>query len=142
MSDRKNNILRRIMKRVLISTTLFYHNSPCWLWQGGTSGEHDPSNRNSRGHSYPRMTLNGITVAVHHVMYTHFFGYIPSGMTIDHECKNRLCINPNHLSLVSHYENTRRRDGKKPRKGTEYAVEAQPELVMLALSFMCEEIAA
>ena len=136
MTDRKNRILQRIMARVQISTELFYHGTPCWLWTGPTSGKPDPENRDSRGHSYPRMTINGFMCAVHRVIYTHFFGYIPAKMTVDHECKQRLCINPHHLSLVTHYENTRRRDGKKPRKGTEYAVPVCEEMIQEALKLV------
>ena len=36
---------------------------------------------------------------------------IPDGMTIDHLCKNRRCVNPNHLRLISNFENARRTDG-------------------------------
>ena len=138
MTDRKNRILQRIMAKVLISTTMFYHGTPCWIWTGPTSGKPDPENRDSRGHSYPRITINGFNSAVHRVMYTHFFGYIPGKMTVDHECSNRLCVNPHHLSLVSHYENTRRRDGKPPRKGTEYAIPVPEEMVKEALSLVCK----
>ena len=136
--DRKNRILRRIMKQVLISTTSFYHGTPCWEWTGPTSGKPDPENRDTRGHSYPRMTINGFSCAVHRVMYTHFFGFIPGKMTVDHECKNRLCLSPHHLSLISHYENTRRRDGKNPRKNTEYGVPPAPELLIEALDMLRE----
>lgn len=131
--SRRIAILKRIMTKVRFGTAL-YHGTPCWLWTGPTSGKPDPENRNTRGHSYPRMTINGCTCAVHRVMYTLFFGYVPAKMTVDHECKNRLCINPSHLSLCSHMENQRRRDGKAPRKNSEYAVPAEPALVAEALS--------
>jgi len=76
--------------------------SPCHLWKGPTSGE-------GRGGGYGRMSLNGQTVAVHLVTYTHFFGYIPKKKQIDHKCNNRLCCNPAHLEMVSHLINQRRR---------------------------------
>ena len=129
MSDRRKSVLKRIMKQVEISTTMFFHGTPCWLWTGSTSGQ------NGRGANYPRMNLNGRTVATHLVMYTHFFGYIPGNRTVDHECRNRLCVNPDHLSLVSNYENSRRRDGKTPRKGSEWGVRAD---VSEALTFWYE----
>lgn len=128
------------MSKVMISSTMFYHGSPCWLWTGPTSGKPDPDNRNSRGHSYPRITINGFTCAVHRVIYTHFFGFIPGDMTIDHECKNRLCISPFHLSLVSHMENQRRRDGKAPRKGTEYAVPPDGNMVLQAMLMLPSDL--
>lgn len=57
-------------------------NAGCWNWQGPTSGS-------GRGGGYGRMSLNGRTVA--------------------HKCANRLCCNPDHLELVTHRENQRRR---------------------------------
>lgn len=36
----------------------------------------------------------------HRVMYTHIVGPIPAGMTLDHLCEVRNCVNPNHLEPV------------------------------------------
>ena len=52
--------------------------------------------------------MNGITVATHIVAYTHYHGYIPPKMQVDHLCNNRLCCNPEHLELVTHLENQKR----------------------------------
>lgn len=37
---------------------------------------------------------------------------IHSGMTVDHTCKNRRCVNPDHLRLLSNFENARRTSGR------------------------------
>lgn len=37
---------------------------------------------------------------------------IPDGMTVDHICKNRRCVNPTHLRLLSNFENARRTSGR------------------------------
>lgn len=74
----------------------------CWTWQGPCSG-------NGRGGNYPRMCLDGATVAVHRVVYTLVYGYIPPRKQIDHKCRNRMCVNPEHLEMVTHRENQRRR---------------------------------
>ena len=37
---------------------------------------------------------------------------IPEGMTIDHTCKNRQCVRPDHLRLLSNFENARRTSGR------------------------------
>jgi hypothetical protein len=62
------------------------------------------------------MSLNGQTVAVHKVMFTHEHGFIPGKKQIDHKCRNRLCCSPSHLEMVSHRENQKRR--AKAKKGT------------------------
>lgn len=36
---------------------------------------------------------------------------IPAGMTIDHMCKSRRCVNPAHLRMLSNFENSRRVHG-------------------------------
>jgi len=110
MEDRRDNIFHRVMKRVEIASAGY--KTPCWLWTGPLSGTPDGS-REKRGGGYPRMTLNSYTVAVHRVMYTHEYGYIPAKKQIDHKCRNRNCVNPRHLEMVSHKENCKRRDKAK-----------------------------
>jgi len=39
-------------------------------------------------------------------------GPIPTELQIDHLCRNRSCVNPDHLELVTTQENTRRRPAK------------------------------
>ena len=43
---------------------------------------------------------------------------IPDGMTVDHTCKNRRCVNPSHLRLLSNFENARRTSGRDWPLGT------------------------
>lgn len=102
---RREDILEKIMARVeVIDLGFLLHDlpSPCWIWQGANSGE-------GKGGGYGRMCLSGHTVAVHLVMFTHHFGYIPGKKQIDHLCNNRLCCNPHHLEMVTHLENQKRR---------------------------------
>lgn len=98
--SRREAILQRVMSRVRITE------NGCWLWLGPTSGD-------GRGGGYPRMCLNGQTVAVHRVMFTHENGYIPGRKQIDHKCRNRLCVNPKCLELVTHRQNCKRRDAAR-----------------------------
>ena len=62
----------------------------------------------------------------HWLLFEEVNGRIPAGLEIDHLCKNKLCINPDHLEAVTHAENMRRRFGNKPNhctKGHEYTPE-------------------
>jgi hypothetical protein len=79
--------------------------TPCYLWQGGTSGT-------GRGGGYGRVKIDGGTVATHIAIFVCFFGIIPPKKQIDHLCKNRLCCNHEHLEMVTHKQNQRRRRTK------------------------------
>ena len=103
--DRRMSILDKIMARVLVvdnGYTVGGQPSPCHIWTGPTSGT-------GKGGEYGRMSLGGQTVAVHLVVFTHYFGYIPGKKQVDHLCNQRRCCNPTHLELVTHLTNQRRR---------------------------------
>lgn len=102
MHTRREDIYDKIMSRVVIRWDKLFEGTPCWEWQGPTSG-------NGRGGGYGRMSLAGQTVAVHIVMFVNFFGYVPGKKQVDHKCENRLCCNPNHLEMLTHKQNQKRR---------------------------------
>lgn len=76
---------------------------PCRIWDGPTSGD-------GRGGGYPRMSLDGQTVAVHIVSWVNEHGYVPGKKQLDHLCRRRCCISEAHLELVTHKQNQKRRD--------------------------------
>jgi hypothetical protein len=51
-------------------------------------------------------------VLVHRVAWEHLNGPIPEGHVVDHLCRNRRCIRPEHLRLLTNYENARRTHGR------------------------------
>jgi len=64
----------------------------------------------SRGYGIFRKCL------VHRVIFEAERGEIPEGMTVDHRCKVKACINPDHLEVVTRAENTiRAHDGVRWR---------------------------
>lgn len=44
----------------------------------------------------------------HRLAYEQAYGAIPDGLHIDHLCRNRECINPEHLEAVTQDENNKR----------------------------------
>lgn len=48
----------------------------------------------------------------HRAAWVHVNGQVPLGMTIDHICKTRRCVNPEHLRLLPNFENARRVNGE------------------------------
>ena len=104
MSDGRTFIYTKIRSRCVEDA------NGCWIWQGPTSGD-------GRGGGYGRMSLNGQTVAVHRVMFTHVHGFVPGKKQIDHTCRNRLCCNPDHLEMVTHKQNQKRRDQANTDQG-------------------------
>ena len=105
-STRRERIRDKIAARVEIVDTGY--KTPCHLWTGPTSGA-------GRGGDYPRMSLDGATVAVHKVAWINEHGAIPPRKQLDHLCCQRRCVRDDHLELTTHKRNQKRRDQR--RKG-------------------------
>ena len=69
----------------------------CWHWTGA---------RQSDG--YGSFQRSGQTRLAHRAMYELFVGDIPEGLELDHLCRDRGCVRPDHLEPVAHLENVRR----------------------------------
>lgn len=80
--------------------------SGCWEWQGGRLPQ-----------GYGQFSWRGVGKSAHLWSWLVSVGPIPEGLELDHLCRNRGCINPDHLEPVTHAENVRR---GKPCKGADH----------------------
>lgn len=71
--------------------------SECWLWTGTLT---------SRG--YGRFHIHGKRFRAHRWSYERFVNKIEEGLTIDHLCKNKSCVKPQHLEAVTNSVNISR----------------------------------
>jgi hypothetical protein len=69
-------------------------NTKCWVWSKTITPD-----------GYALVSIEGKSKRAHRVSYEIFVKKIKNKMHIDHVCKNRSCVNPDHLEQVSHAEN-------------------------------------
>src|SRR6185369_13442505 len=69
----------------------------CWIWRGTDDGK-----------GYGVMHLGRTTTTAHRFAYTLLVGPIPPGLQIDHLCRNRACVNPDHMEPVTQRVNSLR----------------------------------
>ncbi len=75
----------------------------CWHW---TAGKHN-AKRHPPG--YGRFQTGRRVMQAHRVAYelTHALE-IPADLVIDHRCRNTLCVNPDHMEVVTQVVNAER----------------------------------
>jgi hypothetical protein len=97
---RSRGIRRRQKEDVMVRFWRYVHSEPntgCWLWVGAL---HEAG--------YGMLNVDQRAVRAHRISYEHFRGPIPADLELDHLCRQRCCVNPDHLEAVSHQENMRR----------------------------------
>lgn len=74
--------------------------SGCWLWMGKV----EPS---GYGRAWSRESPRRPVMA-HRAVYEELRGPVPMGLTLDHKCRVRSCVNPDHLEPCTMRVNTLR----------------------------------
>ena len=69
-------------------------NTGCWLWTGPVSKD-----------GYGQFKMSHFQWKAHRASWQMYRGEIPPGMQIDHICRVRSCVNPDHLRVVTQRTN-------------------------------------
>ena len=76
----------------------------CWLWTGRT---------NRGGYGIFHISRLGDELA-HRLIYSWFTTNLPNSLPIHHKCKNKNCVNPKHLQLLTFSEHKKLHAKKQP----------------------------
>lgn len=83
--------IERFNAKYVISTDMFYDGSPCWIWTAA---------KNSGGYGLFHVSSVSPCRLAHRWSYEYHVGPILGGLSLDHMCRIRNCVNPAHLEAV------------------------------------------
>lgn len=84
----------RFNKKYVVSSEQFWNGAPCWLWT---------AHKIEKG--YGIFHFERRDMPAHRFSYEYHIGKIPEGLTIDHLCRVRNCVNPAHMEPVTNRVN-------------------------------------
>ena len=94
MARVQGTVFQRFLAKIAVSETLSWGGTPCWIWSG-------KPNRKGYGNLLMSPGMMPRSKSAHRLSHEIFKGEIPSGLQTDHLCRNRICVNPDHLEAVT-----------------------------------------
>lgn len=82
-----------------VESKVDFQEQGCWRWKASIGT-----------HGYGQINVRRRPAPAYRVMYELCVGPIPAGLDLDHLCRNRKCVNPEHLEPVTRQENLLRGD--------------------------------
>jgi hypothetical protein len=82
-------------KEYFITRCIVDPTTGCWNWTLSTYGN-----------GYGQARHQGTGYLAHRLAYETWYGPIPDGLLVRHTCDNKLCLNPEHLLLGTHEDNS------------------------------------
>lgn len=97
--------------------------TPCWIWKRCILPK-------GYGYWWPPTNKPKRSTLAHKVMWEMQNGPVPKGLELDHLCRNRACVRPDHLEAVTRRTNLRRGIGTKLNEIQVADIRAMRELGM------------
>lgn len=107
--------------RIRIFSRIITDGRGCWNWVGSI-----------KPGGYGNITYKKVVYNAHRISFAVFSGTIPAGLTIDHLCKNRRCLNPQHMEIVTAGENALRGGSSPAMNAKKRVCKRGHELVSLS----------
>ena len=93
----------------------------CWPWRAG---------RLQKGYGTFSIGGRGPNFLAHRVAWEIVHGRVPAGLCVLHHCDNPCCVNPGHLWVGTHADNTQdalRKKRLRPATGKRHGTHTHPE---------------